>query len=100
MEIQATRDEMLKTINNFLALAAETIIKNSDIELNSNYVVIQNWKNSRGEDSKLLLTGRAILNGYTNRKTSKPIEDISIIEAKGKLDFVERLYEAIIKLKK
>jgi len=99
METKATREEMLLTINNYLASAAESIIKTSDIELNTNYIVIPNWINSSGEVVKLVLTGRAILDGYSKRKTSKIIEEIQIIETKGKLDFVERFYYAILKIK-
>jgi hypothetical protein len=100
METKATRDEMLLVINNFLSLAAETIIKNSDIELNSSYVVISKWMNSKGEEVPLLLTGRAILDGYSKRKTSQVIEEIQIIETKGNTEFLEKFYNAIMKLKK
>lgn len=97
MEEKATKEEMLLTINNFLANVAETIIIKGDIQFNTNYVIIDDWINSSGEVTRLVLTGRTILDGYSKKETSLPIEQIQIIEAKGNTHFVERFYEAIIK---
>lgn len=97
MENKATREEMLLTINNFLSTVAETIILATDIDLNTSYVVTSDWKDSTGEAIKLTLTGRALLDAYSKKGTSKCIEEIKIIEAKGNMQFVEKLYLIIKK---
>lgn len=93
--MEATRDEMLLVINDFLASVAETIIMSSDIQLNTNYVVLSNWINSSGEVVKLVLTGRTILDAYSKRGTSKCIEHVQIVETLGNKDFVYKFYKSI-----
>ena len=95
-----TKEEMLLTINNFLYKVTESIISDTkkDIELNSHYLVIDKWINGKGEVTKLILTGRTILDGYSKQGTSKPIDQIQILEANGNTQFVERFYNTIINL--
>lgn len=90
-----SREDMLLTINNFLADKAESIVSTTDIEFNTNYVVLTNWINSSGEVTKLVLTGRTIIDGFSRRGTSQCIEHIQIVESLGNREFVVKFYKAI-----
>lgn len=94
---EVTKEEMLLTINDFLAEVAESILSKGDIVFNSMYTIFKDWINAKGETKELILTGRTILDGYSKRGTSRPIDQIQVFESRGNTQFVERFYNRIIR---